>query len=82
MEMGRACEGSVAMRWVEEHGDSLCMQGFCSNGIGGRNMERRRVCKGSLAALSLASFRPVVFVLNHLEVVNLDVSESGEIPKY
>ena len=30
---------------------------------------------------SLSSFRPVIFVLDDVEVINRNVSESGEIPQ-
>ena len=33
--MGCACEGSVVVVWLEEHGDGMCMQRFCSGGLVG-----------------------------------------------
>ena len=32
--MGRVCEGSVAVVWVEGHGDGECIQRFCSDEVG------------------------------------------------
>ena len=33
MEVKRACEGSVAMAWIVERGDEVCMQRFCSDDV-------------------------------------------------
>ena len=32
--MERALEGSVAVGWVEGHGDVVCIGRFCSGGMG------------------------------------------------
>ena len=47
MEMDCACKGSVAMQWVEEHGNGLCMQGF-SGGIISGVISTGRICAKSL----------------------------------
>ncbi len=34
--MGCVFYGSVVVIWLEEHRDKVCMQGFCSGGLGGK----------------------------------------------
>ena len=33
MEIERVYKGSVAMEWLVEHRDEVCIQGFCSDDI-------------------------------------------------
>ena len=75
--MERVCEGSVAVGWEEGNGDVVCMRRFCSGGMG-RGTWRWDVYARVLWRYHLWRH----FKWNNFEVVDLDVSERGEIPNH
>ena len=58
--MKRVYKGSVAMTWLEEHGDETCIQRFCSAGMTRETLELDCVFEGSVSVAWLVKYSDVL----------------------